>query len=621
MARALHICGKTYCNFAMTTTPHISNFLMSPAQPAGPSNRPLPKATDAPATGNGRLASQDAPKVKQGFASLPVANNTPVKPVITKPASSQNSITKKTSEVTGKQFAKSVGKADGAFFEALVDQILSSADDKVMPVVQLADGVKPGFGMGKFTNLTGRGEVASRLGKLAQPVSGKMAPKAIVKQFQPAAPSGKTQQVVQAALGGEGLLVSLNKPQVQGKAIGLVKGETVLKNRVVGEVVDAGSKPVKANVTQIQTQTVAPPQQKMPQTSTQIIEVGLKGVVAGNLQQIMRPQGSKASTNSTLKRIRRFGSNAQSQFAETGKFKLNGPPASPAAVEAITAQASGQGSKPKLQFGGLAQTTQAAQSGPGVTSQAETAQAAQSSGQGSKPKLQFGSVAQTAQTAQSGPGVTSLAETAQSAQSSGQGSKAKLQFGGLAQTAQSGVMVTSPAETVLSAQPAKAPAGPAQAPVAEPIGQQIALQVQARPINPGQQITVQLNPPELGKVQLQVHQDDQGLRAVLEVENPRTLSQLQREAPGLVNRLAEGGVQVNRIEVTLANSSDSSDRNGSEPFGSLMRDNYGNQRDNQAGDTSQQSESGYTDGYGLDESDESLVLAGYVNDETINVWR
>ncbi len=568
MARALHICGRTYCNFAMTTTPHISNLLMTPAQPARPANRPLPKAKDAPANGSGRLASQDAQKSKQRPESLPVANNTPAKPVITKPVSSQNSITKKTSEVSGKQFAKSVGKADGAFFEALVDQILSSADDKVMPISQLADGVKPGFGMGKFGDLTGLGEVAT-----------KTVPNAIVTQFKPAAQAGKTLQVVQTALDGEGLLASLKKPQVQGKAIGSVKGETVLKNHVVGKVVDAGSKPAKANETQIQTQPVTPSLQKMPQTSTQTIEVGLKGEVAGNLQQIMRPVGSQTPTNASLKKIRRFGPNAQSQFAETGKFRLNGAAASPVAVEAITAQSSGQGSKPKLQFGGLAQTAQTAQSGAGVTSQAETALSAQASGQGSKPKLQFG---------------------------------------GLAQIAQSGVMVTSPAETVMSAQPAKAPAGPA---TAEPIGQQIALQVQARPIKAGQQITVQLNPPELGKVQLQVHQDGQGLRAVLEVENPSTLSQLQREAPGLVNRLAEGGVQVNRIEITLANSSDSSDRSGSEPFGSLMRDNYGNQRDNQAGDSSQQSESGYTDGYGLDESEESLVSAGYVNDEAINVWR
>ena len=506
---------------------------MPPAQQAGQSNRPLPKVTAPAVKGNANKPSQDAPNTNQAPESLPLANKTPAKPATPNAATKQSPVKNESSEVNGKQIARSVGKADGAFFEALVDQILSSAADREMPVVQLADGIKPGFGSGKFAELAVDGEITSEPNKVAELVSAKVAglvsakitpeiadnvPKPIVAQFQPAQ-SGESQHVILTGMGSKGLLASVNRPQTQDKAVDSVKGKVGPSNAVQGKLIGDVLKPSNGIETQVPTQPVA----------------------VDPLQSTLHHDGSQDLTQTaTSKTTRKPRLKTQPQFAELGKFKLNGLSADPQAVEAIVVQAQQAGSKPKLQF---AVQGQLLQSVAGLDSQAETALAAQS---------------------------------------------------------------------------IKSAATPASA---EPISQQIAMQIQTRPMKAGQQITVQLNPPELGKVNIEIRQDDQGLRAILEVENPRTFSQLQREAPGLVNRLVEGGVQVNRIEINLTNSSDTSDRGGSDPFGSMMRDNFSNQQDSQAGDTGKQSESGYTDGYGLDESDESLVSAGYVNDEAINVWR
>ncbi len=521
---------------------------MPPAQQAGQSNRPLPKVKAPAVKGNAYKPSQDATNTNQAPESLPLANNTPAKPATPNAATKQSPGKNESSEVNGKQIARSVGKADGAFFEALVDQILSSATDREMPVVQLADGIKPGFGSGKFTELAGEGEITSEPNKVAGLVSAKITPeiadnvpKPIVAQFQPAQ-SGESQHVVLTGMGSKGLLASVNKPQTQDKAVDSVKGKVGPSNAVQGKLIGDVLKPANGIETQVQTQPVAVSLPKTTQVPNQVVEADLKVQVAVDpLQGILRPDGSQDLTHpATSKTTPKPRLKIQPQFSELGKFKLNGLSADPQAVEAIVAQAQQAGSKPKLPF---AVQGQFLQSVAGLDSQAETALAAQS---------------------------------------------------------------------------IKSAATPASA---EPISQQIAMQIQARPIKAGQQITVQLNPPELGKVNIEIRQDDQGLRAILEVENPRTFSQLQREAPGLVNRLVEGGVQVNRIEINLTNSSDTSDRSASDPFGSMMRDNFSNQQDSQAGDTGKQSESGYTDGYGLDESDESLVSAGYVNDEAINVWR
>lgn len=66
-----------------------------------------------------------------------------------------------------------------------------------------------------------------------------------------------------------------------------------------------------------------------------------------------------------------------------------------------------------------------------------------------------------------------------------------------------------------------------------------------------QQITVRLNPAELGRVTIDIRSDAEGIRGVVQVENTRTLADLQREAPQLIERLQEAGIRVKDLEFQM----------------------------------------------------------------------
>jgi flagellar hook-length control protein FliK len=53
---------------------------------------------------------------------------------------------------------------------------------------------------------------------------------------------------------------------------------------------------------------------------------------------------------------------------------------------------------------------------------------------------------------------------------------------------------------------------------------------------------IRIDPLELGKVSVKLRFQGGEVRGVLEVENPKTLNQLQREAPNLIARLTEAGM-------------------------------------------------------------------------------
>jgi flagellar hook-length control protein FliK len=94
-----------------------------------------------------------------------------------------------------------------------------------------------------------------------------------------------------------------------------------------------------------------------------------------------------------------------------------------------------------------------------------------------------------------------------------------------------------------------------------PAADQIIETIRLRDVRAGEQIVVRLNPPELGRVRLTLRAEGQELRGLLEVDNSRTLMELQREAPALADRLAEGGVELRRLDVQLSDQgrSDSTD--------------------------------------------------------------
>jgi len=66
------------------------------------------------------------------------------------------------------------------------------------------------------------------------------------------------------------------------------------------------------------------------------------------------------------------------------------------------------------------------------------------------------------------------------------------------------------------------------------------------------QITIRLNPPELGQVFIKLQEQDTQITGVLEVSKAQTRLEIEQALPEITRNLAANGIQVNRIEVVLS---------------------------------------------------------------------
>lgn len=86
------------------------------------------------------------------------------------------------------------------------------------------------------------------------------------------------------------------------------------------------------------------------------------------------------------------------------------------------------------------------------------------------------------------------------------------------------------------------------------IGEQIQSAVLQASSHQGEkQITIRLNPPELGKVYIKFEQQDEQIIGLLEVEKLQTRIELQQLLPQIVKNLNDSGITVKKLEVTLTN--------------------------------------------------------------------
>ncbi len=67
------------------------------------------------------------------------------------------------------------------------------------------------------------------------------------------------------------------------------------------------------------------------------------------------------------------------------------------------------------------------------------------------------------------------------------------------------------------------------------------------------QITVRLNPPELGKVFIKFQQQDTELTGLMEVSKTQTRFEIEQTLPQIIRNLADSGIQIKRLEVMLSN--------------------------------------------------------------------
>jgi flagellar hook-length control protein FliK len=73
----------------------------------------------------------------------------------------------------------------------------------------------------------------------------------------------------------------------------------------------------------------------------------------------------------------------------------------------------------------------------------------------------------------------------------------------------------------------------------------------------GRQITVRLNPPELGKVFIKFQQQDSELTGLMEVSKTQTRVEIEQTLPQIIRNLADSGIQIKRLEVMLSNEEQS----------------------------------------------------------------
>lgn len=85
-------------------------------------------------------------------------------------------------------------------------------------------------------------------------------------------------------------------------------------------------------------------------------------------------------------------------------------------------------------------------------------------------------------------------------------------------------------------------------------------------LHPGlRRVRVDLDPPELGRLVIQVERHAGGLRAVVEAFSPATLDLLERQAPELRVALAQHGIEASQVALRLGSHSSGTPRERQEP--------------------------------------------------------
>jgi flagellar hook-length control protein FliK len=139
------------------------------------------------------------------------------------------------------------------------------------------------------------------------------------------------------------------------------------------------------------------------------------------------------------------------------------------------------------------------------------------------------------------------------------------------------------------------------------------------------EMTVQLTPSELGQVRIEIRTDADGLRGMVQVDNARTLSELQREAPQLIERLEEAGIRVKDLEFQMNDQQRGEQGNpqhGQQAQNAYaqFQSNMGHGQRGQTWDADSETESTLGSIFDHDETDDAGLDAGeYVGSDALNV--
>ncbi len=118
------------------------------------------------------------------------------------------------------------------------------------------------------------------------------------------------------------------------------------------------------------------------------------------------------------------------------------------------------------------------------------------------------------------------------------------------------------------------------------------------------EITVHLNPPDLGRVSIKFSEQGKELTGLLETANPQTRAEIRQAIPEIIRSLEESGISIRRLDVMLSDSSGKSDLSRQSAQDSL--------RDNSSKDLWQQlGNQNFNDAGGNRSSYDSLVTTGH----------
>ena len=85
-------------------------------------------------------------------------------------------------------------------------------------------------------------------------------------------------------------------------------------------------------------------------------------------------------------------------------------------------------------------------------------------------------------------------------------------------------------------------------------GEQIRESVKSSLSQGDQQITIRLNPPELGKVFIKFQQHDGSITGILEVSRQQTRYEVEQALPEVIRNLADSGIGITKLEVVTTNT-------------------------------------------------------------------
>jgi flagellar hook-length control protein FliK len=141
----------------------------------------------------------------------------------------------------------------------------------------------------------------------------------------------------------------------------------------------------------------------------------------------------------------------------------------------------------------------------------------------------------------------------------------------------------------------------------------------ANSVKEGQnQVTVRLDPPELGKVTIQLRQEDGQITGSLEFSKAETKSQVQQLLPQVINNLQNSGIAVKKLDV-IQTSVDNSNTYQQYRDGFADQQAYEQRQFNQNGSYGSFS-SGYDWVTGQSSySSESIYSDSYIEDDAVNI--